>query len=94
MLDDHRRLIAAGKTQRWDVVKWAVTINMALAAASIAVKQQQVSAGGLFSLLAIGVVSLLFFMWEVTRRMMATRSASPWHSGYFALIRSRPALAA
>ena len=78
MLDDHRRLIAAGKTQRWDVVKWAVTIiNMALAAASMAVKQQQVSAGGLFSLLAIGVVSLLFFMWEVTRRMMANRSASP-----------------
>jgi hypothetical protein len=39
-LDDYRRLIAAGKTQRWDVIKWAVTINMALTAASIALRQE------------------------------------------------------
>jgi hypothetical protein len=38
-----------------------VTINMALAAASIAVKQQHVSAGGLFSLLAVGVVVIAAF---------------------------------
>jgi hypothetical protein len=24
VIDDHRRLIAAGKTHRWDMVKWAV----------------------------------------------------------------------
>jgi hypothetical protein len=30
-LDDCRRLIAAGKVQRWDVVKWGVTVNVALA---------------------------------------------------------------
>jgi hypothetical protein len=29
VLDDLRRLIAAGKTHRWDIVKWAVTINVA-----------------------------------------------------------------
>jgi hypothetical protein len=34
-LDDCRRLIAAGKLQRWDVVKWSVTVNLALAAVSI-----------------------------------------------------------
>ena len=62
-LDDHRRLIAAGKSQRWDVVKWAVTINMALAAASIAVKQQHVSAGaGSFPCSPLVSLSLLFFM--------------------------------
>jgi hypothetical protein len=36
-LDDQRRLIAAGKVQRWDVVKWGVTINVALAAATAAI---------------------------------------------------------
>jgi len=43
VIDDNQRLIAAGKNQRWHVVKWAVTINVALAAASIAVKQKDVS---------------------------------------------------
>jgi len=39
--DDDRRLIAAGKTYRWDVVKWAVTVNMGLAGASVALKQNE-----------------------------------------------------
>src|SRR5262245_14089433 len=39
-LDDHQSLIAAGKTQRWDVVKWAFTLNVALAAASVALKDK------------------------------------------------------
>ena len=30
-LDDCRRLIAAGKVQRWDVVKWGPAINIGLA---------------------------------------------------------------
>jgi hypothetical protein len=33
-LDDCRRRIAAGKVQRWDVVKWGVTLNVALATAT------------------------------------------------------------
>ena len=33
-LDDCRRLIAAGKVQRWDVVKWGVAVNVALATAT------------------------------------------------------------
>src|SRR5262249_32659896 len=36
-LDDCRRLIAAGKVQRWDVVKWGVTVNVALATAVAAI---------------------------------------------------------
>jgi hypothetical protein len=68
IIDDVRRLVTAGKTQRWDIVKWAVTINMALAAASVAVKQQHVSAA--FFFLAVGVVVIaFFFMWEITRRI-------------------------
>src|SRR5215470_19979949 len=36
-LDDQRRLIAAGKVQRWDVVKWGVTVNVALGVAAAAI---------------------------------------------------------
>ena len=34
-LDDYRAVIAAGKVQRWDVVKWAVTLNLAFATVSV-----------------------------------------------------------
>ena len=34
-LDDCRRLIAASKVQRWDAVKWGVTVNVALAAVAV-----------------------------------------------------------
>jgi len=36
-LDDCRRLIAAGKVQRWDVVKWGVAVNVGLATAVAAI---------------------------------------------------------
>jgi hypothetical protein len=66
VIDDHRRLIVAGKTHRWDIVKWTVTINVALAAASIALKQQHANAEWLFSLLAPVVVALsVLLMWEI-----------------------------
>jgi len=77
VLDDHRRLIAAGKTHRWDIVKWAVTVNVALAGASVALKQRDGNAKGLFCLLAFVVLVLsVLLMWEINRRMTATRNAS------------------
>jgi hypothetical protein len=36
ILEDSRKLIATGKIQRWDVVKWSVTVNIALAVAAAA----------------------------------------------------------
>jgi hypothetical protein len=36
-LDDHSRIIAAGTSQRWDVIKWTVVLNVALATASLAI---------------------------------------------------------
>jgi hypothetical protein len=45
ILDDQRKLIAAGKSQRWDVIKWALMINVALATASIALQTQFMTAG-------------------------------------------------
>jgi len=84
VLDDHRRLIAAGKTQRWDI--WAKTINVALAGASVTlvklqegspVKQLWVSPQLMFFLIAI-VVSVLAICLtgQVTRRMTAVRNDS------------------
>jgi hypothetical protein len=32
--EDNCKLVAAGKMQRWDVVKWVVSVNLALASAS------------------------------------------------------------
>jgi hypothetical protein len=28
LLQDQQRLIAAGKVQRWDVVKWTIAVNL------------------------------------------------------------------
>jgi hypothetical protein len=36
ILEDGRRQIAAYKVQRWDVVKWGVTVNLALTVAAAA----------------------------------------------------------
>ena len=49
-LDDQRRLIAAGKVQRWDVVKWGVTVNVALATATALIQFK-----GAFSVCGIAV---------------------------------------
>lgn len=37
LLQDQQRLVAAGKLQRWDVVKWTVGANLALATASASI---------------------------------------------------------
>jgi hypothetical protein len=77
VLDDHRRLIAAGKTHRWDIVKWAVTVNIALAGASVTLKHQDENATGLFFFLTLGVVVLCgWLLAEITRRMTAARNDS------------------
>jgi hypothetical protein len=37
LLQDQQRLIAAGKVQRWDVVKWTIAVNLALGTASVSI---------------------------------------------------------
>ena len=68
-LGDRQRLIAASKLQRWDVVKWTVTVNVALAAAAIA-------AGGDYNLhlsllaaivAAVGWGLMLYYNLRLTR---------------------------
>ena len=58
MLDNRQRLIAAGKLQRWDVVKWTVTVNVALAAASIGFTKNSTIAGKEFFWLTVIVACL------------------------------------
>jgi hypothetical protein len=73
VLDDTRRLIAAGKVQRWEAVKWAVTVNFALATASIALMKEQHA--GWFLALAIFVALLgALFVLEINCRMTKTRA--------------------
>jgi hypothetical protein len=54
-LQDKRRLIAAGKIQRWEVVKWAVTLNVGLATASLVTAARPAM---FFLCLAVSVVSI------------------------------------
>src|SRR5260370_32407457 len=63
-LADHQRLIAAGKTQRWDVVKWAVTVNLALVAAAIASQYNFFSAS---IVTFFGAVLILYYNLTFTR---------------------------
>ena len=37
LLQDQQRLLAAGQVQRWDVVKWTIAVNLALATASVSI---------------------------------------------------------
>jgi hypothetical protein len=55
-LEDSRRLIAAAKVQRWEVLKWAVALNAAVAGAA-AINPSRFTAGwGCFAALSIAVV--------------------------------------
>ena len=70
LLADRQRLIAAGKLQRWDVVKWTMTINVALAAAALGFKAKY--AGYELSVLAaivaaVGWVLMLYYNLRLKR---------------------------
>jgi hypothetical protein len=70
ILDDGRRLIGALKLQRWDVVKWAVTVNIAPTAAAIAFRGVQDAPKQLLWLAAfvaaIGEVLMLYYNCRLT----------------------------
>jgi hypothetical protein len=75
LIEDCRRVIAAGKSQRWDVLKWAVAINLAIPAAIIAIKPYVVVIAFLFfafSVLVAIIGSVLIF--HYTTRMTGARN--------------------
>jgi hypothetical protein len=84
ILDDQRKLIAAGKSQRWDVIKWAVTINVALATASIALQEHDKAAKWLFGLAVIVAAIACGLMLHYNNRLKNTRNESVAPEEYLA----------
>jgi hypothetical protein len=60
LFDDRRALIASGKVQRWEVVKWAVTVNVALGAASATVDQLPALFFAFSGVVAVTALALLY----------------------------------
>lgn len=75
-LDDCRRLIAAGKVQRWDVVKWGVTVNLALATASAAIGPKFGASIALYIVAALVSFGSWSLVWHYNRRMTGARQTA------------------
>ena len=70
-LQDAQRLIAAGKVQRWDVLKWTMTVNLALAGAAATLATG--AKGFLFFLTIVAAVIGGFLVWHYNKRMTGAR---------------------
>jgi hypothetical protein len=80
-LDDIRKLIAAGKAQRWDVTKWIVGLNAGLATASVAINQKAAAFGilGIAILLAvIGIALVIVYSARMTSARNDALAAYEW----------------
>jgi hypothetical protein len=73
ILDDCRRHIAAHKIQRWDVVKWGVSVNLALAVAAATPALASVRFYLLLLSCGVAVASWLLVL-HYNRRMTGTRN--------------------
>jgi hypothetical protein len=73
VLDDQRRMIAAGKLQRWDVVKWAVTVNVALAAAAISFENSATGKQLVWLAVAVAVIGWILMLYY-NLRLKRTRA--------------------
>jgi hypothetical protein len=73
LFDDRRALIAAGKLQRWEVVKWAVTANFALGAVSAGIQK---GLHGLFFVFSVGIAIIaIVLLWHYNSRMTRVRGS-------------------
>jgi hypothetical protein len=80
LLQDQQRLIAAGKVQRWDVVKWTTAVNLALATASVGIG----TGGGLFFLFAVLVAAAGgALVYHYNKRMTGARRGSDQVTAHF-----------
>lgn len=80
-LDDIRKLIAAGKSQRWDVTKWTVGLNAGLATASVAINQKAAAFGifGIAILVAgIGIALVIVYSSRMTSARNDALAAYAW----------------
>jgi hypothetical protein len=72
-LDTWRQVIAAGKTQRWDVVKWAVTVNLGLTTVSAAIEKLGLIP---FALACLVALASIFLVLHYNNRMVGARRAA------------------
>jgi hypothetical protein len=70
-LEDNRNMIAAGKVQRWDVVKWAVTVDLALSAAAITLRANN---RAFFVVATMTSIAAWLLVWHYNRRMTGART--------------------
>ena len=74
-IDDYRAVIAAGKVQRWDVVKWVVLINLGFATASVTPLQRPGLFAGLAYVVAvIGIALVIHYNTRMTALAAPSRS--------------------
>jgi hypothetical protein len=73
ILEDARKLIAAGKLQRWDVVKWTVSVNIGLA--TVAAALPKVAGHIAIFALIVAVIGLLLVLHYFSRLSNARRDA-------------------
>jgi hypothetical protein len=74
VFDDMRAMIAAAKVQRWEVLKWAATLNIALAAAAAGFKRSPAAFFMIAVIIAVFGVGLIFYY---NRRLTLTRARLP-----------------
>src|SRR5713101_2631611 len=72
-LDDWRRVIAAGKIQRWEVLKWGVALNLALTTLSISIK---VSGWWLIVVTALIAFASRFLIFHYNDRVVGARQSA------------------
>jgi hypothetical protein len=75
-MEDCSRLIAAGKVQRWDVVKWGVTVILALATAAAAIGPSFAPSISLFFVAVMVSVGSCYLVLHYNRRMTGARQTA------------------
>lgn len=78
--DDCRRQIAAGKVQRWEVVKWGVAVNVGLATAAAALGRNIPLHVILLLAVAVAIASLLL-LGHYNKRMSGARRTATTLAG-------------
>ncbi|SRR6266480_2407886 len=74
-LDDNRKIIAQGKVQRWEVLKWAVALNIGLATAAVAIDRKPAALMILWATTFVAVIATLLIFYY-TMRMTGARNDS------------------
>ena len=69
---DARALIASGKTQRWEVVKWATVVNLALASVAATKDRAALLPNAFWFSLLVAVVALILIV-LATKRINGAR---------------------